>query len=110
MKYCPTCQQRYSRGQRFCRTDGTLLILDPYRQDVQDFDTLPTLEMPEDPLNQLQDPTVDLQSDDLRDSDKERVSDLEPFGEADCESELKVMGSSEYSKYYFDHTRFNREP
>jgi serine/threonine protein kinase len=38
-----------------------------------------------------------------------RLTDLEPFGEADCESELKVMGSSEYSKYYFDHTRFNRD-
>jgi len=31
MKYCPKCQQRYSRGQRFCRTDGSQLSLeDPY--------------------------------------------------------------------------------
>jgi archaellum biogenesis ATPase FlaH len=43
------------------------------------------------------------------DLEKDGLTDLEPFGEADCESELKVMGSSEYSKYYFDHTRFNRE-
>jgi len=43
------------------------------------------------------------------DTGEDGLSDLEPFGQADCESELKVLGSSEYSKYYFDHTRFNRE-
>jgi serine/threonine protein kinase len=42
-------------------------------------------------------------------SGRDGLTDLEPFGEADCESELKVLGSSEYSKYYFDHTRFNRD-
>jgi archaellum biogenesis ATPase FlaH len=57
--------------------------------------------MPADLLDQAQEGTPD--------SDKDGPTDLEPFGEADCESELKVMGSSEYSKYYFDHTRFNRE-
>ncbi len=101
MKYCPKCQQRYSRTQRFCRTDGSPLLLDPYRHDNEDLDTPPTLEMPGDPLHETQEQTVDVEED--------RLTDLEPFGEADCESELKVLGSSEYSKYYFDHTRFNRE-
>lgn len=101
MKYCPQCQQRYSRTQSFCRTDGSSLLPDPYQHGNQDLDTHPTLEMPGDLLHETQDQTIDLERDGL--------SDLEPFGEADCESELKVMGSSEYSKYYFDHTRFNRE-
>jgi archaellum biogenesis ATPase FlaH len=101
MKYCPKCQQRYSRTQRFCRTDGSSLLLDPYSSGNQDLDTDPTLEMPSDLLHETQEQTIDLEKDGL--------TDLEPFGEADCESELKVMGSSEYSKYYFDHTRFNRE-
>ncbi|MER3431850.1 MAG: hypothetical protein C4288_00065 [Leptolyngbya sp. ERB_1_1] len=35
--------------------------------------------------------------------------DLEPFGEPDCESELKLLGTDEYSKYYFYHTPFNQE-
>lgn len=101
MKYCPTCQQRYSRKQRFCRTDGTKLVLDPYHGANQDLDTNPTLQMPGDLLQEIQEQTTDLERDGL--------TELEPFGEADCESELKVLGSSEYSKYYFDHTRFNRE-
>lgn len=101
MKYCPKCQQRYSRTQKFCRTDGSSLLPDPYPHGNRDFDTDPTLEMPGDLLHESQEQTVELR--------KEGLTDLEPFGEADCESELKVMGSSEYSKYYFDHTRFNRE-
>jgi archaellum biogenesis ATPase FlaH len=101
MKYCPKCKQRYSRTQSFCRTDGTALVSAPFHQGDQDFDTHPTLEMPGDLSQEIQEQTIDLQKDGL--------TDLEPFGEADCESELKVMGSSEYSKYYFDHTRFNRE-
>jgi len=101
MKYCPTCQQRYSRAHRFCRNDGSALLLDPYPRGNQDIVTHPTLELPGDPLHEIPEPTVEL--------GKDGLSDLEPFGEADCESELKVMGSSEYSKYYFDHTRFNRE-
>jgi archaellum biogenesis ATPase FlaH len=76
-------------------------VPDPYHHGNQDLDTHPTLEMPGDLLHEIQDQTIDLEKDGL--------TDLEPFGEADCESELKVMGSSEYSKYYFDHTRFNRE-
>src|SRR5215813_9288849 len=100
MRYCPKCQQRYSRNQRFCRIDGTRLLIDPYPPDGE-HDTNPTLQMPGGPLTEAQEHTVDLGTDGL--------SDLEPFGEADCESELKVLGSSEYSKYYFDHTRFNRE-
>lgn len=103
MKYCPTCQQRYSRAHRFCRTDGSALLLDPYRAGDEDLDTNPTLEMPGDLLQETQD------HDQSIDLEKDGLTDLEPFGEADCESELKVMGSSEYSKYYFDHTRFNRE-
>src|SRR5215831_771465 len=101
MKYCPKCQQRYSGNQRFCRIDGTRLLLDPYPQGDQELDTHPTLQMPEGLLHETEEHTVDL--------GKDGLSDLEPFGEADCESELKVLGSSEYSKYYFDHTRFNRE-
>ncbi|HEU4390219.1 MAG TPA: hypothetical protein VFV34_20625, partial [Blastocatellia bacterium] len=100
MKYCPQCQQRYPDKQRFCRTDGVALVPDPYRGN-RDLDTDPTLEMPPDLVLDQQDQTVEL--------GKDGLTDLEPFGEADCESELKVMGSSEYSKYYFDHTRFNRE-
>ena len=57
--------------------------------------------MPSEVLHETQEQTVEI--------GKDGLTDLEPFGEADCESELKVMGSSEYSKYYFDHTRFNRE-
>lgn len=52
---------------------------------------------------------LDEPQEEITDSEKDELTELEPFGEADCESELKVMGSSEYSKYYFDHTRFNRE-
>jgi hypothetical protein len=37
------------------------------------------------------------------------IRDLEPFGEPDCESELKLLGADEYSKYYFYHTPFNQE-
>jgi len=101
MKYCPKCQQRYSRTQRFCRTDGTKLLLDPYPNDNQQIDTNPTLEMPGDLPHGPHEHTIELA--------KDGVTDLEPFGEADCESDLKVLGSSEYSKYYFDHTRFTRE-
>jgi archaellum biogenesis ATPase FlaH len=101
MKYCPTCQQRYSREQSFCRTDGSQLLLDPYPHRDDDLDTNPTLEMPGELPHETQE--------EITDSEKDGLTDLEPFGEADCESELKVMGSSEYSKYYFDHTRFNRE-
>jgi hypothetical protein len=36
------------------------------------------------------------------------VSPDKPFGEADCESEIRQLGD-EYQKYYFYHTRFNRE-
>ena len=73
----------------------------PHHHGDQDLDTHPTLEMPGDLLHETEEQTKDLEKADL--------TDLEPFGEADCESELKVLGSSEYSKYYFDHTRFNRE-
>jgi len=101
MKYCPQCQQRYSRAHRFCRTDGSSLLIDPYHQGDEDLDTNPTLAMPVDLLSEIDEQSMDFEKDGL--------TDLDPFGEADCESELKVMGSSEYSKYYFDHTRFNRE-
>ena len=101
MKYCPKCQQRYSRTQSFCRTDGSPLLRDVINHNNQDLDTNPTLEMAKDLLPETQEQTVEL--------GKDGLTELEPFGEADCESELKVMGSSEYSKYYFDHTRFNRE-
>jgi hypothetical protein len=37
------------------------------------------------------------------------LCELEPFGEPDCESELKLLGADEYSKYYFYHTPFNQE-
>lgn len=100
MRYCPKCERRYAQNQRFCRIDGTALLPDPALGN-SDLDTHPTLLMPDEVYNE----TVDLSGPDVRDS----LGDLEPFGEADCESELKVMGSSEYSKYYFDHTRFNRE-
>jgi hypothetical protein len=100
MKYCPQCQQRYSRTQRFCRIDGTPLLLDPYHRG-DDRDTQPTLQMPGDLPQGMPEQTEDL--------GKDGLTHLEPFGEADCESELKALGSSEYSKYYFDHTRFNRE-
>lgn len=72
-----------------------------YHDGDQDFVTNPTLMMPDELPFESQEGTVD--------SEKDALTELEPFGEADCESELKVMGSSEYSKYYFDHTRFNRE-
>jgi archaellum biogenesis ATPase FlaH len=75
-------------------------VLDPYRPG-DNLDTPTTLELPSDLLHETQESTTDL--------GKDGLTDLEPFGEADCESELKVMGSSEYSKYYFEHTRFNRE-
>src|SRR5258705_6876463 len=104
MRYCPQCQQRYSSKQRFCRTDGSPLLLDPYDHGNQEVDTNPTLELPDDPPLKTPDLTVELEAE----SDKDGLTDREPFGEADCESELKVLGSSEYSKYYFDHTRFNR--
>src|SRR5215467_2449128 len=102
MKYCPKCQQRYSGRQRFCRTDGSPLLPDLYYSGAdQELDTAPTLEMPELPALATEELSAELRRD--------GITDLEPFGEADCESELKVLGSSEYSKYYFDHTRFNRE-
>lgn len=37
------------------------------------------------------------------------INELEPFGEPDCESELRLLGTDEYSKYYFYHTPFNQE-
>src|SRR5262245_54989312 len=98
MKYCPTCQQRYSGSQRYCRTDGSPLLPDPFDGELE---RTVTLQMPDDLPSETQEHT-----DALEDA---TLTHLEPFGEADCESELKVMGSSEYSKYYFDHTRFNRE-
>ncbi|HXU36837.1 MAG TPA: hypothetical protein VN937_10790 [Blastocatellia bacterium] len=101
MKYCPKCRQRYSRTHRFCRTDGSKLLPVAYDDGEQDLDTNPTLMMPGELPYETQEESID--------SDKDALTELEPFGEADCESELKVMGSSEYSKYYFDHTRFNRE-
>ncbi|HSB29201.1 MAG TPA: hypothetical protein VLE19_15145, partial [Pyrinomonadaceae bacterium] len=100
MKYCPQCQQRYSNRQRFCRLDGSKLLVDAYRAN-RDFDTDPTLEMPGHLLPETREEPIEL--------GKDALTHLEPFGEADCESELKVLGSSEYSKYYFEHTRFNRE-
>lgn len=36
------------------------------------------------------------------------VAGRKPFGEADCESEVRLLGS-EYQKYFFYHTRFNRD-
>ena len=101
MKYCPKCQRRYSRDQRFCRVDGSPLQLNAFQDNYEEFDTDPTLAIPSHLQTGADEPTIELSRDGL--------SDLEPFGEADCESELKAMGSSEYSKYYFDHTRFNRE-
>lgn len=101
MRYCPKCQQRYSRTQRFCRVDGSPLLLDPYNHGIQNLDTDPTLQLPGDRPEETPEQPGEL--------GKDGLTDLEPFGEADCESELKVLGSSEYSKYYFDHTHFNRE-
>src|SRR5258707_975458 len=101
MKYCPQCQLQYSGTHRYCRTDGSKLLPVAYHDGDQDLDTNPTLVMPGELLQEAQDQGID--------SERDGLTELEPFGEADCESELKVMGSSEYSKYYFDHTRFNRE-
>jgi len=116
MKYCPKCNQRYSGAQRFCRTDGTALLSDLYHHGDEELDTHPTLEMPNALFHKTQEQTVEIGDpgdsagiSEIDESGKDGLTDLEPFGEADCESELKVMGSSEYSKYYFDHTRFNRE-
>ena len=74
-------------------------------------DTHPTLEINEVQFGNSEWPTRLVDDTEEREVETERdgLSDLEPFGEADCESELKVLGSSEYSKYYFDHTRFNRD-
>jgi hypothetical protein len=38
----------------------------------------------------------------------ETADTCKPFGEADCESEIRQLGD-DYQKYYFYHTRFNRE-
>src|SRR5262249_28515795 len=100
MRYCPKCQQRYSRNQRFCRIDGTRLLIDPYPPDGG-HDTNSTLQIPGGPLTEAQEHTVDLRTDGL--------SDLEPSGEADIESQLKALRSHEYRKSYFEHTRLNRE-
>jgi hypothetical protein len=35
-----------------------------------------------------------------------RIQQVHPFGEADCEAEIAILGE-EYSHYYFSHTRFN---
>jgi len=102
MKYCPQCQQQYSGTHRFCRTDGSKLLPVAYHDGDQDLDTNPTLVMPGELLQETQDQGID--------SERDGLTELEPFGEADCESELKVMGSSEYSKYYFDHTRLIARP
>src|SRR5215813_11069494 len=67
-------------------------------RSTEGFETHPTLELL---MHRTEQQTADIRRD--------APTDLEPFGEADCESELKVLGSSEYSKYYFDHTRFNRD-
>ena len=89
---------------------------DLYHHGNQELDTHPTLEMPNALFHKTQEQTVEIGDpgdsagiSEIDESGKDGLTDLEPFGEADCESELKVMGSSEYSKYYFDHTRFNRE-
>src|SRR5262249_37575758 len=89
-----------------------LVVETNYRPAIeQDIDaapalyTQPTLEID----SQLSQGTFDSADAQRGRNGKEGLTDLEPFGEADCESELKVMGSSEYSKYYFDHTRFNRD-
>jgi hypothetical protein len=101
MKYCPTCQQRYAGSQRYCRTDGSPLLPDLNDRSAGELDPTIALQMPGELPFETQEHTGALETDTL--------TELEPFGEADCESELKVMGSSEYSKYYFDHTRFTRE-
>ena len=36
-------------------------------------------------------------------------SEIDPFGEPDCESEVKLLGEDEYKRYYFAHTKFNSE-
>lgn len=38
--------------------------------------------------------------------ERANVSQVHPFGEADCESEVAIL-KDEYSQYYFYHTRFN---
>ncbi|XQQ06472.1 MAG: hypothetical protein EDM05_56485 [Leptolyngbya sp. IPPAS B-1204] len=38
--------------------------------------------------------------------DRETAELFSPFGEADCESEVKLL-KQEYSEYFFYHTRFN---
>ena len=38
--------------------------------------------------------------------DQEAVKQVSPFGEADCESEVKLL-KKEYSEYFFYETRFN---
>jgi hypothetical protein len=81
MKYCPKCKQRYSRAQRCCRIDGSLLLLGPY-QGNQELDTHPTLEMPGDLLHEADEQAVGLV--------KDWLTNVEPFGEADCESGLKM--------------------
>jgi thiamine pyrophosphate-dependent acetolactate synthase large subunit-like protein len=58
MKYCPQCQQRYSRAHRFCRTDGSKLLPVAYRDSDQDLDTNPTLLMPDDLVHEEQ--SIDL--------------------------------------------------
>jgi serine/threonine protein kinase len=78
----------------------------PIGSDSQELDTHPTLELTHSVFQSQLLENVDPISAGI---EREGLSDLEPFGEADCESELKVLGSSEYSKYYFDHTRFNRD-
>lgn len=39
--------------------------------------------------------------------DREIAEQFSPFGEADCESEIKLL-KQDYSEYFFFHTRFNR--
>jgi hypothetical protein len=38
--------------------------------------------------------------------DRETAEQFSPFGEADCESEIRVL-QEQYSHYFFHHTRFN---
>lgn len=35
-----------------------------------------------------------------------RINCLDPFGEPDCESEVRLLGADEYSHYYYPHIRF----
>jgi hypothetical protein len=37
------------------------------------------------------------------------LNKLDPFGEPACESELQLLGVSEYRQYYFSHLRFSHE-